>query len=305
MNVTTYHNDNARTGQNLAETILTPANVNTNQFGRLFSLSVDGYVYAQPLIVSQVSVGGGVHNVLFVATEHDTVYAFDADTKGKLYWKKKLLVHGTGARPVKSSEVGSDDLVPEIGITSTPVIDTASGTLYVFAKTREKTGFVQRLHALDITTGSEKFGGPVIIQASVEGTGDGSVNGFVAYNPLRQHQRAALLLLNGVVYIASASHGDNGPYHGWIVGYNATTLQLVTAFNATPNGGLGGIWMAGGGLAADNAGNIYCSTGNGTFDADTGGNDFGDSVLKLTPAGNTLDMTDYFTPYNQDFLNFF
>jgi hypothetical protein len=180
------------------------------------------------------------------------------------------------------------------------VIDPATGTLYVVAKTKEPSGYVQRLHALDITTGAEKFGGPVVIQATVQGNGDGSQGGHLPFNPLRENQRPALLLSNGVVYMAFGSHGDVPPYHGWVLGYNATTLQQVMAFNATPNGSGAGIWQSGGGPAADTAGNVYFVTANGTFNANTNGVDYGDSFVKIDSTGAVLD---YFTPHNQASLS--
>ncbi|HUJ72240.1 MAG TPA: pyrrolo-quinoline quinone [Verrucomicrobiae bacterium] len=301
VSVLTYHNDNARTGANTNETILTPALVRSNVFKRAFTCAVDGYVYAQPLVAAGVNVPkAGTRNVVYIATEHDSVYAFDADT-GRRYWHAKLLPpHGRTVSSIK--DVGCDDLIPEIGVTSTPVIDATTDTLYVLEKGKTNTVFFQRLHALDLATGAEKFGGPVTLSASVEGTGDGSANGEVPYDSLRQHQRSALLFANGVVYIASAAHCDIGPYHGWILGYGATNLQQVAVFNSTPNGGLGGVWMAGGGPAADGQGNIFCSTGNGTFDANTNGDDYGDSVLMLD-ASNGLAVEDYFTPFNQSDLD--
>ena len=297
--VLTYHNDNARTGQNLNETQLSPQTVNPSGFSKLFSYGVDGYVYAQPLYKSNVSIAGGTHNVVYVATEHNSVYAFDADSNagsnsGPL-WTVNL------GPSVPNSDVGTDDIVPEIGITGTPVIDGASGTLYVVAKTKENGTYVQRLHALDLGTGGEKMGGPVVIQASVAGTGDGNDgNGNVPFDPLRQNQRPALLLLNGAVYIGWASHGDNGPYHGWVIGYDASTLAQVGVYCTTPNGGLGGVWMSGGGLAADSSGNIFFETGNGTFQA---GSDYGDSFLKLSASNGTLSFQDFFTPFNQQDLS--
>jgi hypothetical protein len=188
------------------------------------------------------------------------------------------------------------DIPTEIGITGTPVIDQSSGTLYVVAKTKESNKYVQRLHALDITTGAEKFGGPVVLQASVPGSGSGSSGGSVAFDPLRENQRPGLLLNNGVVYISFGSHGDQVPWHGWVLGYNATTLQQVMAYNVTPNGNGGGIWQGGGALATDAAGNIYFTTSNGDFDADTGGIDYGDTIEKLSPSGTVVD---YFTPHDQ------
>ena len=298
--VFTYHNDNARTGQNLNETILTPANVNSTTFGLLVSIPLDGQIYAQPLYAGGVNIAGALHNVVFVATQHDSVYAFDADAKSSTpLWQVSFL--SAGVTPVPAADTSSDDIAPEVGITSTPVIDPNTGTLYVVAKTKEVVGgatnYVQRLHALDVSTGAEKFGGPVVIQASLPGTGGGNDgHGNVIFDALRENQRTGLLLSNGVIYIAWASHSDFPPYHGWVLGYNAATLQQVMAFNDTINGGFGGIWQSGGGLSADAAGNIYFVTGNGTFDANTGGANYGDTVVKLSPSGKVLD---YFTPFDQ------
>lgn len=300
VSVLTYHNDNLRTGANTNETILTPAIVRSNIFKRVFTCGVDGYVYAQPLVAAGVNtLRAGPRNVVYVATEHDSVYAFDADT-GRRYWHRTLLPrHGRTVSSAK--DLGCGDLIPEIGVTSTPVIDPTTSTLYVLEKGKTNTVFFQRLHALDLATGTEKFSGPVTLAASVPGTGDGSVNGVVSYDSLRQHQRSALLLVSNIVYIASASHCDINPYHGWILGYNATNLQQTAVFNTTPDGNRGGIWMAGGGPAADDEGNIYCSTGNGTFDADTNGSDYGDSVLKLD-GNNGLAVEDFFTPFDESDL---
>jgi hypothetical protein len=304
----TYHNDNARTGQNLGETVLSPANVNSSIFGKLFTYSVDGFVYAQPLYVENLNMGAaGTHNVVFVATEHDSVYAFDADNSavGQL-WQVSFL--GAGVTTVPNADVGTGDIVPEIGITSTPVIDPVAKLLYVVAKTKETPGpkYVHRLHALSLIDGSEQLGGPVVIGGSVPGTGDGDDGaGNVPWNDLRQLQRCALLLDHGVVYICSASHGDNDPYHGWVFAYDAATLARLSLYNTTPNGARGGIWHAGGGPAADAAGNVFVVTGNGTFDANSATaprNDYGDSVIRL--AGSSLaiaagDTTAYFAPFNQ------
>ena len=291
--VFTYHNDNLRTGQNLNETTLTWANVNQAQFGKKFSYPLDGIAYASPLYVANVSIPAqGVHNVVYVATEHDSVYAFDADGLTPTPLWKVSFINPPAVTTVPAADTGECcDIAPEIGITGTPVIDQGPGTLYVVAKTKEGTNYVQRLHALDITTGAEKFGGPKVIQASVPGNGDGNDGkGNVPFNALRENQRPALLLSNGVVYIGFASHGDNGPYHGWVLGYDATTLQQVMAYNNTPNGGEGGIWQSGGGLAADSAGNLYFVAGNGTFDANTGGVDYGESVEKISPSGAGIGL---------------
>jgi hypothetical protein len=310
-NVLTGHNDNARTGLNTNETVLTPANVVSTNFGQLFTQAVDGYVYAQPLVMTNLAIPGkGVHNVVFVATEHDSVYAFDADdnngSNALPLWQTSFINPAAGVTSVPSGEVDCTDLVPEIGITSTPVIDPVSGTIYVEAKTEEVTNsvrtFVHRLHALDISTGAEKFGGPALIQASFPGTGDGNDGaGNVPFDPLRHMNRPGLLLSHGVVYLAYASHCDNGPYHGWLIGYDAQTLAFTNIFNVTPNGGLGGIWQSGAGPAADASGNIFVITGNGTFDSTTN-NDYGDSFLKLSTT-NGLQLVDYFTPFNQDALS--
>jgi PQQ-like domain len=298
VSVLTYHNDNMRTGANTNETILTPANVSSNIFKRLFTRSVDGYVYAQPLVAAAVNIPRvGPRNVVYVATEHDSLYAFDADT-GHSYWHTRLLPRrGLSVSSIK--DANCTDIIPEIGVTSTPVIDPSTSTIYVVEKGKtNNTVFFQRLHALDLATGAEKFGGPVSLAATTPGTGASNVSGTVSYDPLRQNQRSSLLLVNGVVYIASAAHCDIGPYHGWILGYNATNLAQVTAFNTTPNGSDGGVWMSGCGPSADASGNMYVSTGNGTFDADTGGSDYGNSVLEFNTVGG-LSVVDSFTPFDQ------
>ena len=299
--VLTYHNDSARTGQDLHEDLLNPGNVNPATFGKLFTDPVDGRVYAQPLTVANVDVPGtGQRNLVFVATEHDSVYAFDADNGGAPLWHDSFINPAAGVTTVPTVKAYQQDLYPEIGITSTPVIDPATNTLYVVAETMEvasRTATVAfRLHALDLATGAEKYGGPEPISASVRGRGAGHVGGRVSFDPAFEIQRPALLLENGVVYSSYSSLGDFGPYHGWIIGNSAATLQTLVAFNATPNGSEGGIWMSGGGLAADDAGQIYALTGNGTFSAATGGKDFGDSFLKLDSG---LHLRDYFTPPNQ------
>lgn len=300
--VLTYHNDNMRTGQNINESVLTSSNVNTNSFGKLFSHAVDGYIYAQPLVIPNITINKKVHTAVYAATEHNSVYAFDADddigANANPLWSVNL------GPSIPSWMVNTEDLVPEIGITSTPVINPSAYLMYVVSKTMVNGSVVQMLHALDTRTGAEKLGGPVVLTASYPGHGDGNDgNGHVPYYPLLQHQRSALLLLNGVVYIASASHGDNGPYHGWVLGYSAKTLQQIYIYNTTPDGGLGGIWQGGCGPASDSTGSIYFSTGNGTFDADLGGRDYGDSVVKINVKSGVLDIRDYFTPFNQNDLN--
>jgi hypothetical protein len=298
-NVLTYHNDNSRTGQDLTETTLTPNNVNVNDFGKLFTLPVDGNVYAQPLMMSDVAIPGkGIHDVLFVATEHDSVYAFDADTPGAPLWQDSFINPAAGITTIPWQDINSNLIYPEQGITGTPVIDPSTNTLYVVAATKEVSGntvnYFQRLHALDLTTGAEKFGGPVVIQATVSGTGQGGTQ--VTFLPLWQLERSGLLLDNGVVYTSWASQDDNWLSRGWIIGYNATTLQQTGAFCTTPNGVLGTLWGAGEGGAADGSGNIYVATGNGTFDTTTPRVDYGDSMLKLTPS---LQVSDFFTPSSQ------
>ena len=307
--VTTYHNDQARDGANTHEFALTPANVNTSTFGKLFSCAVDGAIYAQPLWIPQLTINGAKHNVVVVATERNTVYAFDADANPCVtYWKtgasgvNSLLA--TGETWVTSSDVSCNDLAPDIGITGTPVIDPVTGTIYVLTKTKVSGTMAmhQRLHALDLATGAEKFGGPVEVQATVPGNGDGSTGNppTVSFDPAFNGQRPALLFENGHVVIAWASHCDNSPYHGWVMSYSASTLAQEAVFNASPNnGGLAGIWMSGNGPAADSSGNIYCATGNGAWDGTT---DFGDSIVKLgPPTGGQFAAAnfDYFTPFNQ------
>ena len=270
--VTTYHNDIARTGQNTTETILTQANVNSTTFGLLRNLAVDGAVDAEPLYLSQLSVAGSAHNVVFIVTEHDSAYAFDSDTGAQL-WKVSLL----GSGETSSDDRGCGQVSPEIGITSTPVIDRAAGAhgiLYAVAMSKNGSTYFQRLHALDITTGAELEGGPVTVQATYPGTGANSSGGQVVFDPKQYKERAALLLLNGVVYTSWASHCDFNPYTAWIMGYNQTTLAQTSVLNLTPNGSEGSIWQSGGGLAADPQGNIYALMANGTFDTTLDANGF-------------------------------
>jgi hypothetical protein len=319
--VYTQRFDNARSGQNTDETFLTPSNVTVNQFGKLFSLAVDGQVYAQPLYVAGVTIPNqGVHNVVYVETQNDSVYAFDADSQSTPLWQVSFLNSASGVTTVPCTDVygtaaGACDITPIIGITSTPVIDPTTGTLYVTAKTREPLGsnacanngsynYCYRLHALDVTTGAEKFGGPVLISASVPGTGYDSVSGTVTFGAFRHLQRPGLLLLSGTLYIGFGSHGDNDPYHGWLMAYNPATLQQLAVWCTTPNGQRGAIWNAGGGISADsnNPPNLFVVTANGTFDYNTGGSDFSDSVLRMqlvTTPSTQFQVLDYFTPADQ------
>ncbi len=306
--VTTNHNDVGRTGANLSETILNTASVNGSNFGKLFSRPVDGEIYAQPLYLSDVSIAGqGTHNVVYVATEHNSVYAFDADnpTQSSPLWKVNLgpaVPSGDVCQNLSGlSFCPYNDLVPEIGITSTPVIDPATGTLYAVAKTKTNGNYQFMLHALDTASGAEKFGGPVSISASLSGSGAGSNGGTVTFDPLYHHNRPGLLLLNGVVYVAFGAVGDIPPFHGWVMGYDATTLQQVAVFNASPDGEAAGIWAGGQALAADGD-SIFLTTGNGTFDGNSGGRNWGESFLRLN-ISQKLAVTDYFTPNNQNYLN--
>jgi PQQ-like domain len=307
--ILTYHNDNMRTGRNTSESTLTLKNVNSNTFGKLFVISTDGRVDAQPLYVPSVTIAEngthnvGTHNVLFVATENDTVYGLDADS-GTTLWQATMLASGE----VPSDNRNCGQVSPEIGVTSTPVIDPAAGphgTIYVVAMSKDSSsGYHQRLHALDITTGAEQFGGPVEIAAQYPGTGDNSQNGYVIFDPKQYKERASLLLLNHVVYTSWASHCDDRPYTGWIIGYKETTLAQQSVLNITPNGSEGAIWASGGGLAADSNGNIYFLDANGTFDTSLNANgfpvngDYGNAIMKLSTKKNQLAVSDYFNMYN-------
>ena len=299
INVLTRNYDNQRTGANLGETSLNTSNVNPGQFRKLFMLSVDDQVYAAVLYVAGLNIAGGTHNVLYVATANNSVYAFDAETLGSPLWSRNF--NGTG-RPTMNSEVGTNcsggyhDFIGNIGIVGTPVIDGVSGTIYFVTRTVENGGTVQRLRALDIITGLDRANSPQIIQASVPGTGDGE--NTTVFDPVKQNQRAALALSQGLVYIAWASFCDTTRYHGWVLAYNAASLAQVSTFNDTPNGSMGGIWMAGAAPAFDAGGAAYFSTGNGSFDGASG---FGESMLKLAPS--SLSLLDYFTPSNFNSLN--
>jgi chitodextrinase len=321
--VLTWRNDNTRAGANVREFALTTSNVKSATFGKLFSCAIDAPAYSEPLWVANLSIGGGTHNVVIVTTQHNSVYAFDADSSPcTTYWShvdagaqaQRLVL--SGETFVSWSDVSTDDIFPDIGIVGTPVIDLSTKTIYLVTKSKVSninpvtdSSVHQRIHALNLTDGSEKFGGPTDIAASVPGIGDGSSGGMVPFSTFRENQRPALTLLNGNVYIAWASHGDNGPYHGWILAYNASNLaQQVAKFNTTPDGvpALGGIWQSGNGLAADAAGYLYCLTGNGAFDGTfppvAGSDDYGDSALKFSTSSG-LALADFFTPFNQSTLN--
>jgi len=303
-NVLTWHNDNLRTGQNQTEAILTPTNVRSSTFGLRFNFIVDARTDAMPLYVSGVRFPTqGVHNVLYVATENNSVYAIDADT-GKQYWHVTALVTG---------EVTSDDracaqVSPHIGITATPVIDLKSGpngTIYFVSMSKDAAGkYHHRLHALDLITGAEEFGGPREVQATYVGKGDNSTNGTVVFDPAQYKDRPGLLLLNGVIYTSWASHCDARPYTSWMMGYNETTLQQTGVINFTPNGAAGAAWNAGAGPAADAQGNIFISLGNGTFDTTTTASgfpylaDYGNSMVKVNMLNGRLSVADYWTMYN-------
>ena len=303
VNVTTWHNDLARTGANTQETILTTANVNASTFGRLFTVPVDGQVYAQPLYLSGVAIGGGTHNVLYVETEHDSVYAIDADT-GTVYAHVSLIPSG-GTTVSSSSDLNCGDINPEVGITGTPVIDPASNILYVVSKAKVGGNVVQQLHALNAATLAEDLNGPVEIQAEVSGTAPDGNGSTVTFNPVLENQRPGLALENGHVLITWGAHCDNPPYHGWLISYNASTLSQEAVWNTTPDGEpngstqspQGGIWMAGAAPAVDANGDIYVTSGNGYWN---GSRDLSDSVLKLgPPANDTFPLLDYFTPFDQ------
>lgn len=311
VHVATQHNNLARTGWNNKETILHTRNVARNTFGLLYTRAVDDQIYAQPLVASKVSIGGGTHNVVLVATVNNTLYAFDADniSTSTPYWQRNLTP--TGARPPKNSDMTGAcggfyfDFSGNMGIVGTPVIDTVSQTIYVVARDVSSGVHHQVLHAIDIKTGEEKTNSPVAISAVVSGNGTGSNAGKISFNAQKQNQRPGLMLLNGIVYIGFSSHCDWGPYHGWLLGYDATTLAQKIVYNDTPEGDEAGIWMSGAGPSADELGNIYIATGNGTVG--TGGNpsnviNRGESALRLSVSGNTLVVNSFFTPSNYQAL---
>jgi hypothetical protein len=303
--VLTYHNNNSRTGLNSKETILAPANVNSGSFGKLFTISVDGLVDAQPLYLHAVSIAGnGTHNLLIVVTEHATTYAFDADT-GASIWHVTMLKSGEAT----SDNRGCGQVTPEIGITSTPVIvrpKGSNGVIYLVAMSKDRSGnYHQRLHALDAASGNELYNGPVDITAKFPGTGDNSSGGFVIFDPAQYKERSGLLFLNNTIYLAWASHCDIRPYTGWIMGYSASTLAQTTVLNVTPNGNEGAIWGAGGGLTADASNNIYFLDANGYFDTSLNSSgfpsegDYGNAFVKLSTKGG-LAVADYFEMDNQE-----
>jgi hypothetical protein len=330
--VFTYHNDLSRDGANTQEYLLSATTVTQSTFGKLFSCPVDGAVYTQPLWVPGVSINGAIHNVIYVATQHDSVYAFDADANPCVkLWQVSLLdtLHGAtaGEGPLVWSDVGFcfGDIYPEVGVTGTPVIDPASGTIYLVSASEipgVQTGncslppgqFFHRLHALDITNGNERAKSPATIAGQVPGVGDGSSGGMVAFNSQLHHNRSGLALSpDGTVYVPFAAHEDASPYHGWLFGYNGSDLSNAPSiFNTSPNGGLGGIWAGGGAPAIDATGDVYVSTGNGVFDANSTTvpfNDYGDSILRLHPFtgvtsnGVDLSVAGWFTPYDQNSIS--
>ncbi len=303
VNVLTQHNDNARTGVNLREIALNTANVTPSKFGKLFERKVDGQMYAQPLIVTGLTFPGkGRRNVVYCATEHNSVYAFDADDPkaSAPLWQINL---GPSVPYLEVYKTQWTDMNEEIGITSTPVVDLRLGAIYVDAKTKENGKYYHRLHAFDLLTGKEKAGSPVTVKATVPGTGLDARNGKVTFDAYYQHQRPGLLLSGGIVYLAFGGHADMQPFHGWLMGYDAATLRQVSVFNTTPNGSEGAFWQAGQGLLADAAGNIYGSTGNGELDAFSGGKNYGNCLLKFTPTPTGLKVVDWFAPFNWADLN--
>ena len=317
--VVTQHNNLKRTGWNNTETILDQAQVSGGNFGKLFSLPVDDQVYAQPLVISGVAIGGGIHSIVLVATVNNSVYAFNADSSrnGVPYWQKSLTYNPGNTnsyRAIKNKDMTGAcegnyyDFSGNMGIVGTPVVDTTTQTMYVVARSVTLDGltFVQYLHALDITTGNERPGSPVLITASVPGTGAGSSGGTVNFDAQHENPRPGLLLYNGVVYISWASHCDWSPYHGWIIGYDKNTLQQKYVYNDTPDGALGGIWMSGQAPAVDDQGNIYVTTGNGNTGRNGNANDTterGESLLKLSTSSGKLKVTDFFTPDDYAYLN--
>jgi hypothetical protein len=304
VDVVTYHYDNSRSGQNLNETILTPANVNSTTFGKKGEFTVDGKVDGEPLYLSQVTIGGQKKNVLYVVTEHGSVYAFDADSingmTSAFLWKTATL----GSAETTSDARGCGQVSPEIGITATPVIDSTRNAIYVIAMSKNSAGnYFQRLHALDLSTGAELFGGPKTITATFPGTGDNSSGGNVVFDPKQYKERPGLLQVGGTIYTTWSSHCDIRPYTSWVMAFSADTLSQTSVLNLVPNGSEGGIWMAGTAPAADSAGNIYFLEGNGTFDTTLtaqgfpSSKDCGNCFVKLSTSTG-LALADYFTMHN-------
>ncbi|MBV9343410.1 MAG: chitobiase/beta-hexosaminidase C-terminal domain-containing protein [Gammaproteobacteria bacterium] len=317
LNVTTWRYDLARTGQ-VSETQLTTANVNSSAFGKLYSYAVDGYVYAQPLYLAGVTINSVAHNVVYIATQHDSVYAFDADQSAQL-WHASLLdaAHGaaSGATTVPASDVASSDIVPEIGITGTPVIDASAGILYVVSKTKENGAYVQRLHALDVSTGAERGGSPVTIQGAVSGSGIGSVNGSIAFQSQWELNRSALALMNGTVYVPFGAHGDNGPYHGWLFAYNAQSLQVTALWNSSPAGKGNGLWQSGAAPAMDvvnGVSRMFFATGNFFATGSASPNpsppysssqNYSNAIVRMDLSNGGLTVSDEWTPFDQQALS--
>lgn len=310
--------DGEHSGTTINETILTTANVNKSHFGKLFTRQLDGETYAQPLYVPNLTINGSQHNVIIVATEHNSVYAFDADDPRQAapLWSVSLSIAPAIAAPVPNGDFGNAngtylDIHTEVGITSTPIIDPQTNTLFVVAFTKDNPTagpsvpgiYHHRLHALDLLTGAEKLGGSVVISGNVPGKTGVQGNGqLVTFNSAQELQRASLVLAAGSVYIAFASYADTYPFHGWIIGYDTTTLKQTGLFNVTPDGGGGGIWQSGQGLTVDPQGNLYVATGNGTFDADVGGRNYGDSFIKLDPRTGLTVLT-WFTARDHEQLD--
>lgn len=303
ISVLTQHNNNSRSGWNEQENVLTTSTVNKSHFGKLFSLTTDDQVYAQPLVLSNILLEGKSVNLVIVATVNNTVYGYDGD-QGTLFWKKNYT--SVGQRPVRNTDMGSCggpylDFSGNIGIVGTPVINSAAQTLYFVARSTDGTTFSEYLHAVSLHDGSDLPGSPKLIMATVNGTGDANVNGLVSFDGLRQNQRQGLTEVAGKIYVGFSSHCDIAPYHGWVLGYDAVTLNQTSVYNDTPNGSDGGIWESGMGMAADPSGNLYLVAGNGTVGSATDPNDptnRGESALKLTPRGQTLSVSSYFTPNN-------
>jgi outer membrane protein assembly factor BamB len=301
--VLTYHDNNARTGLNDHETALKPSNVNSSHFGLIRVMRVDGKVNAEPLYLSNVTIDGARHNVVYAATENDSVYAFDADS-GRQLWKISILANNE--KP--SGNHGCGQITPEIGITATPVIDRSHGphgAIFVVGMSEDAGGaYHHRLHALDLTTGAEIANRPTEIRASYPGTGAGSSGGTVHFDPGQYAERVGMLLFNGTIYTGWTSHCDQDPYTGWLMAYSESTLQQTGVLNFTPNGSEGAIWMSGAGLAGDAQGNIYFLDGNGSFDTTLNAQgfpkngDFGNGFIKVSTAGGKLSVADYFEPYN-------